>query len=1709
MRSFSRLAVSLTLIIGSGVVAQPAAIGASTASASSAAATATTPPGAGVGQFIPFASLQRMLDTGAAIGVPTTTVVPAQGSVTVKFTGRSGVPASGVRALHTNISILGPTATGNLPAWATAETQPAVTNVHFYAGTAYASSASVIRLNAGGQATFRNNSSGTLRLVVDVMGYYTTEAFQGTGNRFVPLKQAAAVAATSVAANTALTVSLLGKGGLPSEAGSIAAVAINVTAKEPTAAGGWTLYPAGITRPSGGHGNFIVGRTKTNSAVVPLSADGRLSLYNISAKAVFYVIDVVGYYTAATNAAVASSRVLPVAPSRILDSGAATLIQPNAVYTFPVAGKGGLPVSGLAAAALHVITQGSATFGGVTVYPSVDAVPSPLDVATAMSNTYSFNLVWARIGANGSVSLINRSDSALRIWVDVEAYATQPTRPDPPGPVMTSPGDSRATVTWPQPDNTGDLPIASYEVVAMPSGATQTSMSNSAVFQGLTNGTSYAFRVRARNAVGWSEYSAASQGTTPRAPLPPGAPFITGVIPRDSGATVSWSAPAGADDQIASYTVTTVPTTSTVNLPGTARTAMLSGLENTKSYQVVVKATNANGSSASPPLRVIPQAAQVPLRPAALLVTALDARLDVQWVQPADGGASILDYEIVAEPGNLRVISDPGTTISAFTGLQNGAEYTVKVRARNKAGSGNWSEQRATPSASRVAAAPTDLQVVPATSGAMKVSWEAPTDTGTSAITGYRVSVSPSGRVVETSNPSVTIDGLDTETQYTFSVQAVSSAGVGAASTPSSPLAPKVNLKVNPITLTAESARLIVAVSAASFSVTNPNPQLNSVRPDSFLIAPASPATPQGFLRKVLRVTQAGGGLIFETEDAPLNSIIQDGGFSRDIRLTTSDVQGLLHSAPGVVLREPTVRGLTAKQGAGTVVVPGRRGKVEPVLRLEKGKIVLEVGRDFERGFRGEVTATFEPETQGHVHMSSSGVGSSFSLKVTSGAEFRLDAAIGKKVERRIPLGEMRGTCIDIQIGAAPVVTCPAIQLALTLDAEMRAGLSVVVNYSKTDGVEIVQEGAGLPNARSLSTPAETTVSAARFFGNAEVSLGLEGALVLRFYGAVGPLLGLKPYVRAEIDTEADEWFNVYLGVALSAGLTLDIFTKNLVRWEKDDILKAEYRILSSNSRFTGVLISPGGAELSVGEQVDFDATFIAVPNSSLSWRIIDGDEYGTIDANGRFAAIADGIVTVEAATPDPLGYRSTVNVLVGPHAPSEPRDVRAVAGNLSANVSWQPPENLGGAPVSKYVLTTDPDTGSREVPGVSLSTAIGGLTQGVSYTVEVTAVTSNGAGRAGVSNAIVAHESLFSNPLVNNLAAGVSATVGYGGPEISDSGRYGFFSIRVDGLSGPEGIPADGKFYLVRRDLITGQILLVSRQSDGKTPQPVSTGMVFAQSDYAASINIDSKADGRFVAYLVDGSRARSQIMVYDAMANTTWVAGADIGQGVLSVRLSADGGVVAFSTEYENPTSSSSRTHHILRVAKGGTPKQVDICVDSASCGRSNPNPWLSPDGNTVVYTAYSNSPNNHDWNQHVFYNAATGASTMPYLNQGISFSPVFSDDGQYFVGAAHIGLPADQGQGAIVVKRRDGGPVTEADVVTTFPWWHVVAVNGISSGGNVVIWSNRSAPEPDGSIMTLRANGVRLPVFHPPNLELPEATTINMSTDGGTVGWLKAGR
>ncbi|QMU79498.1 PKD domain-containing protein [Streptacidiphilus sp. PB12-B1b] len=123
--------------------------------------------GSGGSQFTAVAP-NRLLDTRAAIGIPTRTPIAAGHDLVLQITGRAGVPA-GITSVVLNVTATGNTSGGVLQAWADGTPRPSTSNLNWAPGQTIANQV-VVPVAPDGKVDLY--VTGTTHVIADIFGYY-------------------------------------------------------------------------------------------------------------------------------------------------------------------------------------------------------------------------------------------------------------------------------------------------------------------------------------------------------------------------------------------------------------------------------------------------------------------------------------------------------------------------------------------------------------------------------------------------------------------------------------------------------------------------------------------------------------------------------------------------------------------------------------------------------------------------------------------------------------------------------------------------------------------------------------------------------------------------------------------------------------------------------------------------------------------------------------------------------------------------------------------------------------------------------------------------------------------------------------------------------------------------------------------------------------------------------------------------------------------------------------------------------------------------------------------------------------------------------------------------------------------------------------------------------------------------------------------------
>jgi hypothetical protein len=383
----------------------------------------------------------RVLDTRNGTGAPAGKLQGGQSLNLVLF-GLQGIPSNNVSAVVLNVTVTNPTAASYLTVYPAGGTVPVVSNLNFVAGQTVPNLVEVA-LSASGSVSFYN-SSGATDVIADVQGWVgdSTNSWGADGlyNPLVPLRildtrTGNGAPATKLGPNQALNLQVSGRGGTQGvPANGVAAVVMNVTVTNPTAASYLTIYPAGASQPLASNLNFSAGQTVPNRVMVKLGTNGQVTIFN-SGGSVDVIADVNGYFTD-PNSTAGGTAFVATTPSRDFDSrqGGGQLCG-GCVFDFPL----NQTTIWHSALVLNVtVTNGNAA-SYLTLYPddgTHGASPPPLasDLNVVAYQTVP-NLSVVPVGSDGAFNVFNAAGS-VDVILDEDGFY---------GPMMPAPPASQYT----------------------------------------------------------------------------------------------------------------------------------------------------------------------------------------------------------------------------------------------------------------------------------------------------------------------------------------------------------------------------------------------------------------------------------------------------------------------------------------------------------------------------------------------------------------------------------------------------------------------------------------------------------------------------------------------------------------------------------------------------------------------------------------------------------------------------------------------------------------------------------------------------------------------------------------------------------------------------------------------------------------------------------------------------------------------------------------------------------------------------------------------------------------------------------------------------------------------------------------------------------------------------------------------------------------
>jgi len=283
----------------------------------------------------------------------------------------------------------------------------------------------------------------------------------------------------------------------------------------------------------------------------------------------------------------------------------------------------------------------------------------------------------------------------------------------PTGFAVVSVGATQVQLGWNAPGILGSPALTDYVVETSSNGGSTWTVFNDGVrsttgatVTGLVSGTSYLFRVKARNEIGDGAYATLGSGPVVPGALP-GVPTLLAGVPTAATRSVAltWAAPGvvgspALTDYVVEYKVNGQPDSAYVVFDDGVRAttgATVTGLASNTTYVFRVTAVNALGRGPASATATVAMPASVPTAPQNLVVTSVSSgQATLSWTAPSDnGGAPVYDYwvqyKVTGQPDtSYRTFTDgvSAATTMTITGLTNGTSYTFRAFAQNTVGLG-------------------------------------------------------------------------------------------------------------------------------------------------------------------------------------------------------------------------------------------------------------------------------------------------------------------------------------------------------------------------------------------------------------------------------------------------------------------------------------------------------------------------------------------------------------------------------------------------------------------------------------------------------------------------------------------------------------------------------------------------------------------------------------------------------------------------------------------------------------------------------------------------------------------------------------------------------------------------------------------------------------------------------------------------------------
>jgi len=414
-----------------------------------------------------------------------------------------------------------------------------------------------------------------------------------------------------------------------------------------------------------------------------------------------------------------------------------------------------------------------------------------------------------------------------------------------------------------------------------------------------------------------------------------------------------------------------------------------------------------------------------------------------------------------------------------------------------------------------------------------------------------------------------------------------------------------------------------------------------------------------GLLRKIESITQTGNDVKFQTSQATLVDLIQQGDIDFKESLSLSKIKSIRCYYPGISLDTVSI-----KSADGTLFNWDINTEIYPQIRLQgnfqyTSDFILQIQISVLQGLK-KVKFGFEGTEE-------------FNLALIAGKQFTLNKQITLATVYFVPI------LIPLPVPPFAIVIAPVLDVKLGLDGYANANISTTLaqNFTIETGIQYLKDGGWssyMNYDKSFNyTPPQLNV-------NAGAEAYLKPELRMLIYNLIGPYVNGKGYGKIEADLTQNPWWKMYYGLKMSAGVKATILSVLLFDFSVGDLLSWEQQVGQSTSG-----TAPTVTTASITNITETTATSggnVTVQGSS------------SVSARGVCWSTTQNPTTSDAKTADGSGTGSFTSNVTGLTA-NTPYYVRAYATNsegtsYGSQVSFTTTGGSAGEPCPGMPTITD-----------------------------------------------------------------------------------------------------------------------------------------------------------------------------------------------------------------------------------------------------------------------------------------------------------------------------------------------------------------------------------------------------------------------------------